>query len=198
MVRIRLQRLGRTHRPFYRVTAIDQRTRRNGRVLENLGWYDPMSKGQQVELKSDRIKEWLAKGAQPSETVMDMLARAELLEGEMLKNWEAGREVARKRVGCKEAIKTCEAAAAEIGKMDAGDADLTPFFNTAKKSINDAKRTVANALLEHAEAAAANATKAVEDAKHAVATAKPPEPEAAEEAAAEGGAEGGTEAGAEG
>ncbi len=186
MVRIRLQRLGRTHRPFYRVTAIDQRTRRNGRVLENLGWYDPMSKGQQVELKSDRIKEWLAKGAQPSETVMDMLAKAELLEGDMLKTWEAGREVSRKRVGCKQAIKTCEAAAAEIDKMDAGDADLTPFSNAAKKAINDAKRTVPNALLEHAEAAAASATKAVEDAKQAVATAKPPEPEASEEAPAEG------------
>ncbi len=190
MVRIRLQRLGRTHRPFYRVTAIDQRTRRNGRVLENLGWYDPMSKGQQVELKGERIKEWLAKGAQPSETVMDMLARAELLEGEMLKTWEAGREVARKRVGCKQAIKTCEAAATEIGKMDAGDADLTPFLNIAKKSVNNAKRTVANALLEHAEAAAADATKAVEDAKHAVATAKPPEPEAPAEGEAEASTEG--------
>ena len=86
-----MQRFGRTHRPFYRINAIDQRTRRNGRVLENLGFYNPMEKDadKQIELKVDAIKAWIAKGAQPSDTVMDMLGNRDLLEGDMKAQWEA-------------------------------------------------------------------------------------------------------------
>ena len=80
MVRIRMQRFGRTHRPFYRINAIDIRTRRNGKVIENLGWYNPMAKegDEQIHLKEDRIKDWLSRGARPSETVMDMLGNRDL------------------------------------------------------------------------------------------------------------------------
>ena len=67
-VRIRLKRMGRTHRPFYRVCAMDQRSPRNGRVIEELGYYDPMVKETDARavLKSDRIDYWLGVGAQPS------------------------------------------------------------------------------------------------------------------------------------
>lgn len=84
MVRLRLKRMGRRHRPFYRLNAVEKRTQRDGRVLENLGWYDPMAKeGQQrVELKADRIKAWLERGARPSDTVMDLLVEAEIADGE--------------------------------------------------------------------------------------------------------------------
>ena len=59
-VRIRLKRLGRRHRPFYRVCAMDRRTARNGRVIEELGTYDPMIKDTdaRVTLKRDRIDYW--------------------------------------------------------------------------------------------------------------------------------------------
>ena len=77
MVRIRLKRLGRRHRPFYRVTAVDRKKPRDGRVLEELGLYDPMNSDpdKQVSLKSDRIAYWISVGAQPSNTVRGLIKR---------------------------------------------------------------------------------------------------------------------------
>ena len=76
-VKLRLKRFGRRHRSFYRLGAVDARRPRDGRVLEELGWYDPASKtsDQQSSLKRDRIEYWLGVGAQPTETVRDLLAR---------------------------------------------------------------------------------------------------------------------------
>jgi small subunit ribosomal protein S16 len=70
-VRIRMKQLGRRHRPFYRICAMDSRTPRNGRVLEELGTYDPMvpETDARAILKSDRIKFWISKGALPSDKV---------------------------------------------------------------------------------------------------------------------------------
>ena len=70
-VRIRMKRLGRKHRPYYRIVAIDHRQPRDGRVIEELGSYDPMVKNtdERVRLKPDRIKYWMSVGAQPSEKV---------------------------------------------------------------------------------------------------------------------------------
>jgi small subunit ribosomal protein S16 len=69
VVRIRMTMLGRKHRPFYRIVAIDGRQPRDGRIIEELGTYDPMvkDKAQRVKLKPDRIKYWLGVGAQPSD-----------------------------------------------------------------------------------------------------------------------------------
>ena len=76
-VKIRLKRLGRRHRPFYRIGAFDTRTARDGRCLEELGTYDPQNKNedQQVTLKVDRIVHWLQQGALPTETVASILKR---------------------------------------------------------------------------------------------------------------------------
>jgi small subunit ribosomal protein S16 len=70
-VRIRMKRLGRKNRPFYRLCAIDQRSPRDGRVLEELGHYDPMCKeiDARAILKGDRIDYWISVGAQPSDNV---------------------------------------------------------------------------------------------------------------------------------
>ncbi len=77
MVVLRLKRLGRRHRPFYRVNAMDKRAPRNGRVIEALGWFDPIApEDKQVCLKEDRINYWLSVGAQPSRTVATLLRRA--------------------------------------------------------------------------------------------------------------------------
>ena len=65
-----MKRLGRAHRPYYRIVAIDHRQPRDGKVLEELGTYDPMRKGDDnVTLIPDRIKYWMSVGALPSEKV---------------------------------------------------------------------------------------------------------------------------------
>ena len=81
-VRLRLKRMGRRHRPFYRVAAMDARCKRDGRVIEELGYYDPINKDseKQLSLKQDRIEYWLSVGALPSETVHGILRRNGMLE----------------------------------------------------------------------------------------------------------------------
>ena len=71
MVRIRMKKLGRKHRPFFRICAMDARVPRDGRVLEELGTYDPMvpETDARVKLNSERIDYWISVGAQPSEKV---------------------------------------------------------------------------------------------------------------------------------
>jgi small subunit ribosomal protein S16 len=69
--------LGRKHRPYYRIVAIDSRQPRDGRILEELGSYDPMVKNtdERVRLKPDRVKYWVSVGAQPSEKVSVLLRK---------------------------------------------------------------------------------------------------------------------------
>jgi small subunit ribosomal protein S16 len=77
MVRIRLKRTGRRHKACYRVTAVDQRSTRDGRAIEELGYYDPANKNPelQAKLNKERIEYWLSQGAQASETVAQLLKR---------------------------------------------------------------------------------------------------------------------------
>lgn len=77
MVVLRLKRMGRKHRPFYRMNAMDKRAPRNGRVIEELGWYDPVApEDKQLSLKNERIEYWLSVGAQPSDTVRSLLRKS--------------------------------------------------------------------------------------------------------------------------
>jgi small subunit ribosomal protein S16 len=106
-----MQRLGRHNRPFYRIAAVDSRTRRNGPVLEELGWYDPMASdvAKQVNLNEERVKYWVSKGAQASDTVADMLAKRNLIKTE---KWAKARESRKKAVlKRKEALAAAAAAA---------------------------------------------------------------------------------------
>ena len=75
-VRIRLTRVGATKRPAYRVIAIDRRRSRDGRALEILGFYDPLTEPATVNLDTERINAWIGKGAQPSETVVKLMKQA--------------------------------------------------------------------------------------------------------------------------
>lgn len=85
-----MNRMGRRHRPFFRINAVDKRTPRDGVVLEALGWYDPLAtdKSKALSLKADRIKAWIDKGAQPSESVGDILAREGIIDAD---KWNAKR-----------------------------------------------------------------------------------------------------------
>ena len=77
-VKIRLKKMGRKNRPFYRVVAADARSKRSGKEIEVLGHYDPLvaEKDKQVVLNRDRVQYWLSVGAQPTDTVAGMLKRA--------------------------------------------------------------------------------------------------------------------------
>lgn len=76
-VRIRMMRMGRRHRPFFRINVTDVRNPRNGTVLERLGHLDPLEKdtSKQLVLDLDRVKYWLQKGAIPSDPMCDILHR---------------------------------------------------------------------------------------------------------------------------
>ena len=78
MVRIRLKRMGRRHRPFFRICVVDAREERDGRTIEDIGTYDPIvaEEDKKVTLKADRAEYWLGVGAQPSESAAAMLKRA--------------------------------------------------------------------------------------------------------------------------
>lgn len=72
-VRIRLKRMGKIHAPFYRVVVVDQRKKRDGRVIEEIGIYDPTRTPSIIEIKGDRAQYWLGVGAQPSDQVLNLL-----------------------------------------------------------------------------------------------------------------------------
>ena len=80
-VKPRLKRTGRKHLPCYRLNAIDSRAPRDGRAIEELGLYDPLQKDpdKQINFKRERIEYWLSVGAQPSETVANLLETAGIL-----------------------------------------------------------------------------------------------------------------------
>ncbi|MBI4977644.1 MAG: 30S ribosomal protein S16 [Spirochaetes bacterium] len=79
MVSIRLKRIGRKHQPHYRVVVTDSRNPRDGRFIAELGWFDPRSAKDQIKLDAELAKSWIAKGAQPSDTVRGLLVTAGVL-----------------------------------------------------------------------------------------------------------------------
>ena len=76
--KIRLKRIGRRNRPFYRLVIMDARNRRDGAAIEEVGWYNPTAKDEMYSLKEDRILYWLEEGAQPTDTAHDILRTAGL------------------------------------------------------------------------------------------------------------------------
>lgn len=80
MLRIRLRRIGKRRHPYYRVVVADQRAKRDGRFVETLGSYDPHADPPLARLDEVRTREWLSKGAQPSEAAAKILRRAGILE----------------------------------------------------------------------------------------------------------------------
>jgi small subunit ribosomal protein S16 len=77
VVRLRMKAMGRRHRPFFRICAMDARAPRDGRAIEELGYYDPMARdpASQTVLDVSRIRYWLSVGAQPSEKVQVLLKK---------------------------------------------------------------------------------------------------------------------------
>lgn len=74
-VKIRLRRMGKKKAPFYRIIVADSRSPRDGRFIEELGYYDPMTNPATVKLEGEKVEKWLATGAQPTETVKSILTK---------------------------------------------------------------------------------------------------------------------------
>ena len=79
-VKIRLTRMGKKKNPFYRIVVADERTRRDGAPIEEIGYYDPMTNPATVKIDADKANKWLANGAQPTETVRSLLKKTEILK----------------------------------------------------------------------------------------------------------------------
>ena len=78
-VKIRLRRLGAKKKPFYRIIVADSRSPRNGRFIEEIGYYDPTKEPSVVNIDAEKAKKWIANGAQPTDTVRALLKKSEIL-----------------------------------------------------------------------------------------------------------------------
>ena len=105
-VKLRLRRMGKKKQPIYKVVAADARSPRDGKFLEAVGIYNPLTNPHTIDLKEDRINYWLDNGAQPTDTVKSLfnqtginlkrdIAKRKLpAEKALLKNWQANKEAA--------------------------------------------------------------------------------------------------------
>lgn len=80
MVKIRLKRIGAKKAPFYRVVVADSRYPRNGRFIEEIGYYNPLTTPVEIKIDVAKANEWMKNGAQPTETVKALLKKAEVTE----------------------------------------------------------------------------------------------------------------------
>ncbi|MEG1427814.1 MAG: 30S ribosomal protein S16 [Oscillospiraceae bacterium] len=80
MVKIRLRRMGAKKAPFYRIVVADSRYPRDGRFIEELGYYNPMEEPSVVKVDPEKAKEWMAKGAQPTDTVKALFKKHGVIE----------------------------------------------------------------------------------------------------------------------
>ena len=79
MVKIRLRRMGAKKTPYYRIVVADSRTPRDGRCIEEIGTYNPLTEPATVTVDADKAKAWIANGAQPTDTVRGLLKNAGVL-----------------------------------------------------------------------------------------------------------------------
>ncbi|MBO6014191.1 MAG: 30S ribosomal protein S16 [Oscillospiraceae bacterium] len=77
MVKIRLRRMGAKKAPYYRVVVADSHSPRDGRFIEEIGTYDPMAESDKIKVDMERVKYWIANGAQPTDTVRGLIKKLE-------------------------------------------------------------------------------------------------------------------------
>ncbi|MBQ7381080.1 MAG: 30S ribosomal protein S16 [Clostridia bacterium] len=80
MVKIRLKRIGAKKAPAYRLVVADSRYPRNGKFIEEIGYYSPISEPVQLSIDAEKAKDWLSKGAQPTETVKALLKKSGIVD----------------------------------------------------------------------------------------------------------------------
>ena len=79
-VKLRLKRMGAKKRPFYRIVAADSRSPRDGRMIEVVGTYNPILEPAEIKIDEEKAMKWLSNGAEPTETVRDLLKKQGILE----------------------------------------------------------------------------------------------------------------------
>lgn len=79
MVKIRLKRMGAHKKPFYRVVVADARAPRDGKFIEEIGYYNPMTEPKEIKLDAEKAKKWLDNGAQPTETVKALFKKSGII-----------------------------------------------------------------------------------------------------------------------
>ena len=79
-VKIRLRRIGAKKTPFYRVVVADSRYPRNGRFIEEIGYYDPLKEPAEIKIDAEKAQKWLSTGAQPTETVKSLLTKSGIIK----------------------------------------------------------------------------------------------------------------------
>lgn len=79
-VKIRLRRMGAKKAPFYRIVVADSRSPRDGKFIEEIGYYNPLTEPVEVKVNEEKVSQWLSNGAQPTETVKRLLTNAGLIK----------------------------------------------------------------------------------------------------------------------
>ena len=145
MLKIRLTRLGRKKRPFYRIVAADSRSPRDGKFLEILGTYDPIKEPAEISFNKNKIDEWVKKGAQLSNRVQKIIdpdKYSELVKNkpkrkpkkavpkEEVKTEETPKEEVKEEVVAKEEVKTEETPKEEVVAKDEESIDAVDEENT--------------------------------------------------------------------
>ena len=184
-VAIRLTRVGATKRPSYRVIAIDKRRSRDGRALEILGFYDPLTDPATVRLETDKIKAWIGKGAQPSDAVVRLMRQAENAATART-DAPAPKRATRKPGGkpSKKALAKAQAAAEAPAAEEAPAAKAAPEAAPAADEAVTADAPAEEAATAEAPSGDAGA-EAAPQADEAVADEAPADEAATAEAAAE-------------
>ena len=80
MLKIRLRRMGAKKAPFYRIVVADSRAPRDGAFVEEIGYYNPMTKPEEIKIDGEKAKKWIANGAQPTDTVRALLKKSNVIE----------------------------------------------------------------------------------------------------------------------
>jgi small subunit ribosomal protein S16 len=115
MVRIRLRRVGKRKQPHYRVVVADQRNPRDGRFIEIIGQYNPLTNPSEITLDADKALEWLRKGASPSDSVIALMKRTGIWSTFVADKGPAPKKVKKRKVTAK---REAEAAAAVAEKAE--------------------------------------------------------------------------------
>ncbi len=170
-VKIRLQRMGRKKRPFYQIVIADSRSSRDGKFIERIGSYNPLTVPATIEISVDRAIEWLNKGAQPSDTAHRILSFKGVLYKKHLQ-----RGVAKNLFSAEEADKKFEAFM--IAREAANSVKKEAHSNTKKDAAAKQREAVAAKKAAEAEAKLAAAAEAETAAAEAAAAAEAPATEA--------------------
>src|SRR5215470_17679970 len=134
---IRMARAGTKKRPFYHIVAADSRSPRDGRFIERLGYFNPLlpkDKEERLKLDMDKVKDWMKKGAQPSDRVMRFLDKAGVAKRTARNNPERAIPRKERKAAKEESNKAAEAAKAEAkSKADAAERERLIALDAAKK-----------------------------------------------------------------